>query len=387
MLHTADIKDIISGRIADTYFHRTLHILRQRGINKEVVVEIRAEKLPFNWPWAVFAGVEECLRFLSSLHLDIEVRCLPEGTIFYPGDPTMSIQGRFQDICVHETAILGFLCQASGISTTAARCKKAAGAKTLLSFGSRRMHPALAPFIERNAFIGGADGVSSERGAELIGEEPKGTMPHALVLLIGDTVEATKAFNQYMPSTVDRISLIDTFNDEKFEAIKVAEALKDQLDGVRIDTPHSRRGDLLKLLEEIRWELDIRGYQHIKLFVSGGLDDEQILNLKHIADGFGVGTYISNASTINFSYDIVEIEGKPVAKKGKKSGKKTILRCLNCKKHVHIIGDSAEKENCSCGGKLQPVTKTFIKNGNLIMELPSVQDIRKYVIEQIKEIS
>jgi len=118
----------------------------------------------------------------------------------------------------------------------------------------------------------------------------------------------------------DGLSLIDTFNDEKFEAIRCAEALGERLTAVRFDTPSSRRGDMVELLREVRWELDIRGYKHVKLFVSGGLDEYEILQLNEVADAYGVGTAISNAPTINFAMDIVEIEGKPIAKRGKMAG-------------------------------------------------------------------
>lgn len=98
-------------------------------------------------------------------------------------------------------------------------------------------------------------------------------MPHALILLMGDTVVATKAFDEVIHPKVRRVSLIDTFNDEKIEAIRVAEALGKKLSGIRLDTPSSRRGDFQKIIEEIRWELDLRGFGHVKIYVSGGMDE------------------------------------------------------------------------------------------------------------------
>src|SRR5690606_27067049 len=124
-----------------------------------------------------------------------------------------------------ETAMLGLLCQASGVATKAARIRRLAGDKTVVSFGARRVHPAVAPVIERAAYIGGCDGVSVVMAAELLGEDPTGTTPHALILLMGDTVDAMLAYDRVLPPDVPRIALIDTFQDEKFEAIRVAEAL------------------------------------------------------------------------------------------------------------------------------------------------------------------
>ena len=97
--------------------------------------------------------------------------------------------------------------------------------------------------VERNAYVGGCDGVSVVGAAEMLGIEPSGTMPHSLILLMGDTVSAARAFDDVVNKAVPRIVLIDTFNDEKVEAVRVAEALKDRRYGIRLDTP-SRGGEI-----------------------------------------------------------------------------------------------------------------------------------------------
>lgn len=104
-------------------------------------------------------------------------RALKEGTVFHPYEPVMEIEGRYQDFCVFETALLGLMCQASGVATKATRFKRLAGERPVISFGARRMHPVLAPVIERNAYIGGCDGVAVVKSGEVIGEDPMGTMP------------------------------------------------------------------------------------------------------------------------------------------------------------------------------------------------------------------
>ena len=77
-------------------------------------------------------------------------------------------------------------------------------------------------------------------------------------------LEALRAFNDVVDPKVRRVALIDTLQDEKFEAIRVAEALGKDLYGVRLDTPSSRRGDFYQIISEVRWELDIRGFGHVK---------------------------------------------------------------------------------------------------------------------------
>jgi nicotinate phosphoribosyltransferase len=383
MFHTADSDDIKKGRLTDIYFKRTEEILKSTKKNPVVKAEIFLKGFPCGYDWGILAGIEETIRLLSGTD-SISVRCMPEGTVFRDFQPVMVMEGRYLDFGIYETAVLGLLCQASGIATKAARCKLAAGDKLIYSFGARRMHPAIAPMIERSAFIGGADGVSTTLGAELIGREPVGTIPHALILIMGDTREATEAFDRIIDPKIRRISLIDTFNDEKFEAVKVAEGLGKNLFGLRLDTPASRRGNFKKILEEVRWELDIRGFENIKLFASGGLDEADILDLKDIVDAFGIGTAISSARVMDFSLDIVEIEGKKIAKRGKKSGAKKVLRCKNCFNDLIVLEDrKASEYNCTkCGGSYSDVFISALDKGKLLYSFPLAEDIRKTAISQ-----
>jgi nicotinate phosphoribosyltransferase len=388
MFHIADPKEIKEGKLTDVYFVRTMEILKAKKIDKWVKAEFIAKRFPEDYGWGVLAGIEEAAYLLKDLK--VNVRAMKEGTIFRAYEPVMEIEGMYTDFGIYETSILGLLCQASGVATKAARCKKAAGNRKVISFGARRIHPVIAPMVERSAFIGGCDGVSVVKDAELLAEEPMGTMPHALILLIGDTVEATKAFDEVIDPNVKRVSLIDTFNDEKIEAVRVAEALGERLFGVRLDTPSSRRGDFKKIIEEIRWELNLRGFGHVQIFVSGGIDEKRILDLNPVVDAYGVGTSIINARVIDFAMDIVEIEGKPLAKRGKMSGSKRVLRCSKCF-NDKILPLIKEKENivegsniCSCGGEFQELLLPFIQGRRILWELPTPQAIRSYVLEQLQ---
>jgi nicotinate phosphoribosyltransferase len=387
MFHTADPKDIKAGKYTDVYFTRTMEVLKAKKIDKWVKAEFIAKRFPEDYGWGVLAGIEETAYLLKDLK--ISVRAMKEGTVFRAFEPIMEIEGMYTDFGLYETSLLGLLCQASGVATKAARCKKAAGGRRVISFGARRIHPVVAPMVERNAFIGGCDGVSVVKDAELIGEEPSGTMPHALILIIGDTVEATKAFDEVIHPRVKRVSLIDTFNDEKIEAIRVAEALGKKLYGIRLDTPSSRRGDFTRIIEEIRWELNLRGFGHVQIYVSGGLDEKRILALNPVVDAYGVGTSITNARVIDFAMDIIEIDGKPLAKRGKMSGSKSVLRCQKCFQDKMIPlkkgrGQSTSASGrCSCGGRLKELLIPFVQNRKILWALPKPQAIREYVLGQL----
>jgi nicotinate phosphoribosyltransferase len=387
MFHTADPKEIKEGKLTDIYFVRTMQVLKAKKIDKWVKAEFIAKRFPEDYGWGVLAGIEETAYLLKDLK--VSVRTMKEGTIFRAFEPVMEIEGMYTDFGLFETSLLGLLCQASGVATKAARCKKAAGDRRVISFGARRIHPVVAPMVERNAFIGGCDGVSVVKNAELIGEEPSGTMPHALILIMGDTVEATKAFDEVISPKVKRVSLIDTFNDEKIEAIRVAEALGKKLFGIRLDTPSSRRGDFTKIIEEIRWELNLRGFGHVKIYVSGGLDEKRILALNPVVDAYGVGTSITNARVIDFAMDIIEIDGKPLAKRGKMSGSKSVFRCSKCFQDKMVPnkknrGRSASgMDRCSCGGRFKELLIPFVQNRKILWDLPKPQAIREYVLEQL----
>jgi len=381
LFHVASEAEIKAGEVSDVYFSRTVQILRARGINKRVKAEIRLKSFPqSDWSFGVLAGIEEAASLLTGLPVD--AWAMDEGTLFAPYEPVLVVEGNYLDWAEWETALLGVLCQASGIATKAARCKRAAGERQVISFGARRMHPALAPMIERNAFIGGCDGVAVTKSAELIDADPTGTIPHALVLMFGDTVEALRAFNEVVDPKVRRVALIDTLQDEKFEAIRVAEALGRDLYAVRLDTPSSRRGDFFRILDEVRWELDYRGYEHVKILASGGIDEYEILRLNPLVDGYGVGTAIANAPVLSFALDIMEIEGQPFAKRGKRSGAKQVWRQPGSVQNVVLPAHKPGPVGAD-GRPAEALLKPFVTGGRLARDLPPPRTIRDFVLEQM----
>ena len=383
MFHTANQDDILKGKITDVYFERTLKILKAKKINPVVKAEFIAKSFPDGWQWAVLAGMEEVSYLLKNLR--VRTRALREGTVFHTYEPVLEIEGKYQDFCVFETALLGLMCQASGIATKAARFKKLAGGRPVISFGARRMHPVLAPMIERNAYVGGCDGVAVVKSGEIIGEDPMGTMPHALIICMGSTVEAIKAYDEVLEPKFKRVALIDTFLDEKFEALNVAEAMGEKLFAMRLDTPSSRRGDFYRILQEVRWEIDLRGYKNIRLFVSGGIKEHDVPVLNEYVDAYGIGTSISSAAVIDFSMDIMEINGKPHAKRSKWSGSKRVLRCRKCCSSL-IAPNNKKKHKCSCGGTYSDILVPFTENNKIYQKLLPAKDIRSFVLKQTKQL-
>jgi nicotinate phosphoribosyltransferase len=321
--NTASEEEIRNAEVADVYFHRTMEVLRGRGLeNTPVQMEV-AYKTSDEDAWFVVAGLDEVATLLEGVV--VEARAVPEGTICRPNEPILTLSGPYGAFAEHETAILGFLCQASGVATGAARCKMAAGERPVISFGARRMHPAITPMIERAAYLGGCDGVAVELAAKRLGIAATGTIPHALVLILGSTAETARAFDEVVPGDVPRTILIDTFDDEKFGALIAARAIPDSIYAVRFDTPGNRRGDFRDLMREVRWELDRHGFGHVKIFASGGSDVDYILHLNPVCDAYGVGGAIADAPLIDSSLDIVEVDGEDRSKRGKRGGRKHLL--------------------------------------------------------------
>ncbi len=382
-LHTADYEQVRAGETTDVYFERTERILRARGRNPRVRAEFVAKTLPKGWPWAVLAGTEECASLLEGIELN--VRGMAEGTVFRPLEPVLEIEAPYLSFARLETAVLGLLCQASGVATAAARCKKAAGERLVLSFGARRLHPAISPMIERAAYLGGCDGVATIAAARLIERDPTGTIPHALVLTMGDTVEAVRAFDEVIEPGVPRVALIDTLQDEKFEAVRVAEALEERLHGVRLDTPGSRRGNFREIIREVRWELDLRGFRDVAIYVSGGIGEAAIAELADLVDGFGVGGEIAAAPIVDFAMDIVEIEGEPLAKRGKWSGAKQVWRCSSCGLDT-LLPLREDGARCVCGGTRAALLTPLLSQGQPVGERPSIRSIRERVLSQISNL-
>jgi len=208
----------------------------------------------------------------------------------------------------------------------------------VLSFGARHVHPAITPLVERAGLLAGMDGISHVAAGEVLGREAGGTMPHALLLCFGkgNQEAAWVAFDEAVDEDVPRVALCDTFTDEVDETLRAADALGENLDSVRIDTTSSRRGDFRHILKELRWELDSIGREDIDLFVSGGITPETMRELRDVADGFGVGSYVTDADPLDFALDIVAIEGDAISKRGKLSGVKEVYRTPDGGHHVGL---------------------------------------------------
>ena len=211
-------EEVLSGETADVYFQRTIDILRQEKLNPQAVMEV------FPSRDGILCGIEEVKALLQKVlpASESSIWAMEEGAAMSRKEVVLRIAAPYQSYGLYETAICGMLSQTSAWATAAHECVQAATGIPVVSFGARHVHPSVAAVMDYAAVTGGCQGCSTIMGAKLAGVQPSGTMPHALMLVMGDTVTASIAFDKYMPSDISRVALVDTFKDEVEESLRVA---------------------------------------------------------------------------------------------------------------------------------------------------------------------
>ena len=313
-----DITRALDPARADIYFARSLETLQHAGRDAQVTMEVCAGRA------GVLCGMHEAQALLKTvLPAGAEVWALHEGETMAAREVVLRISAAYASFGLYETTLLGMLASESGWATAARSIVDAAAPVPVTCFGARHVHPDVSARMEYAAIIGGCVTGATPAGAALAGQKAAGTMPHALVLIFGDTLEAARAFDAAIPDEVARVVLVDTFKDEAEEALRVAHALGDRLYGIRLDTPSERGRVTPELVHEVRARLDQAGFRHVQITVSGGLTPDRIATFKETAapvDSYAVGSYISGASPIDFTGDIKVIDGRPIAKRGRIPG-------------------------------------------------------------------
>ncbi|MEO0533051.1 MAG: nicotinate phosphoribosyltransferase [Cyanobacteria bacterium P01_A01_bin.123] len=244
---------------------------------------------------------------------------VPEGTAVFANEPLLRVEAPLWQAQLVETYLLNTLNYQTLIATRAARMRDVAGAEaTILEFGTRRaFSPQASVWAARAAIAGGFNATSNVLAALQLGQNPTGTMAHALVMAIaaleGSETEAFAAFHRYFPGAPLLIDTYDTLAAARHLA-QTLEAGEGTLAGVRIDS-----GDLTTVTNQVRSLLP-----GVPIFASGDLDESEILRLKQagaVIDGYGIGTKLVTGRPVNGVYKLVEIEGIPVMKES--SGKLT----------------------------------------------------------------
>lgn len=328
-LFNIPVEEIKRGFYSDKYFFRTKEILEADGHHPWVTMQVFAKKE------AVLCGVEEVLailRLCADRPEELEVKTLRDGDIIHPWESVMHIEGDYATYAHLETLYLGVLARRTAVATSVRKVVEAGQGKQVLFFSGRFDHYLQQPGDGYAAFVGGAHGVSTDANASFWQLEGIGTIPHGLIAAYGgDTVKASVAFDRYMPKEVLRIVLVDFDNDSVNTSLKVARALGRRLWGVRLDTAEDIRdysveptarpclGVCPQLVCKVREALDREGFDHVKIVVSGGFDEEKVrffIEQGVPFDSVGIGSSLLRLR-VDFTADVVRVEGIPCSKVGR----------------------------------------------------------------------
>lgn len=266
------------------------------------------------------------LEWLAGYRFSGDVDGYPEGELYFPGSPLLTVSGTFADAVLLETLALSILNHDSAIASAAARMVTAAAGRPLIEMGSRRTHEEAAVAAARAAYLAGFAATSNLEAQRRHGIPTAGTAAHAFVLLHDDE---RSAFASQVACLGPRTTLlVDTYDIRRGVENAVA-AAGTGLDAIRIDS-----GDLGVLARQAREQLDALGATGTRIVLSGDLDEYAIAALRaEPVDSYGVGTALvtgSGAPTAGLVYKLVEVDGRPVAKrsasKESRGGRKSAVR-------------------------------------------------------------
>jgi nicotinate phosphoribosyltransferase len=343
-----------TGLLTDRYELTMLAAALADGTaRRDCTFEVFARKLPDGRRYGVVAGTARLLEALTRFRFtDAELTSLaesgavdrdtldwlagyrfggdvygyPEGELYFPGSPVLTVTGTFAEAVVLETLALSVLNHDCAIASAAARMVSAAAGRPLIEMGSRRTHEEAAVAAARAAYLAGFASTSNLEAGRRYGIPTSGTAAHAFMLLHDDEQQAFAS--QIAHSGTKTTLLVDTYDITRGIERAVA-AAGPELDAIRIDS-----GDLGELARQAREQLDSLGATGTRVVLSGDLDEYAIAALRaEPVDAYGVGTSLvtgSGAPTAGMVYKLVEVDGRPVAKrssaKESKGGRKSAVR-------------------------------------------------------------
>lgn len=266
------------------------------------------------------------LDWLAGYSFSGDIDGYPEGELYFPGSPILTVRGSFAEAVVLETITLSILNHDSAVLSAAARMVSAANGRPIIEMGTRRTHEVAAVASSRAAYIAGFATTSNLEAGRRHDIPTAGTCAHAFTLLHDSERDAFAA--QVAALGTGTTLLVDTYDITEgiTTAIDVAGA---DLGAIRIDS-----GDVGVLARQAREQLDGLGARGTRIVVSGDLDEFAIAALRaEPVDAYGVGTSVvtgSGAPTAGMVYKLVEVDGRPVAKrsshKESKGGRKAAVR-------------------------------------------------------------
>lgn len=373
--------------------------------SRECVFEVFARRLPDGRRYGVVGGTERVLQaiadfrftdaelehlaaadvvdngtldYLSGYAFSGDVDGYPEGELFFPGSPIMTVRGTFGEAVLLETIVLSILNHDSAVAAAAARMSWAAAGRPIIEMGGRRTHEYAAVAAARAAYLGGFAATSNLEAGRRYGIPTRGTVAHAFIML-HDSEQAAFAA-QIATTGPDTTLLVDTYDiTAGIEA--AVRAAGPELGAIRIDS-----GDVGPLARQARAQLDRLGAKDTRIVVSGDLDEHSIAALKaEPVDAYGVGTSVvtgSGAPTVNMVYKLVEVEGRPVVKrsahKESRGGRKSALRRFKSTgTAIEEVVFAGENPPPDLGDTDEILPIPLVRGGAQVENLPTLEDSRQ----------
>jgi len=413
MMRAAD-----SPLLTDLYQLTMMQAYLEHGMCDTAVFEFFARKLSEARGFLVFAGLEQALQYLETLHFsedelawlvacgrfsrdfvdyledisfDGDVHAMAEGTIFFPDEPVLRVTAPMPVAQLVESRLINILQFQTLIASKAARIKLAAPDKLLVDFGLRRTHEAEAGLMAaRASFIAGLSGTSTVLAAPVLDIPIFGTMAHSFVLAHESEEQAFIDFARTHPTNV--VLLIDTFDTERGaeKVVKIAPQLAVEgiaIKGVRLDS-----GDMANHARKVRKILDDGGLSKTTIFASGNLDEYELKRMAEMGapiDGFGVGTRMntsSDAPYLDCAYKLQEYAGIPRRKtsEGKATwpGRKQVYRRYE---NGEMARDVLTLEDDTQEGKA--LINKVMESGEMLTPYPTLATIREHAAAELDSLS
>ena len=343
--------------------------------------------------------------YLRNFRFGADVWAVREGSIVFQNEPILRVTGTAIEAQYIETYVLNTLHIQTTIASKASKIVDAAKGIPVVDFGLRRAHDILA---SRAAYIGGCAATSNVFVAKTFGIPKSGTMAHSFILASDPELDAFRnyilasnseleAFRNYGRTYPDHsVFLIDTYDiiEGAKNAIVVAKEMEKgghRLKAVRVDS-----GDLLQMGRKVRGMLDKAGLNYVGIFVSGDLDEYKIDYLvKNNAPitGFGVGTKMDSsedAPTINMIYKLDEIMNSRQRIPKIKLSKDKLTLPKRMPLRIYDRNGLFEKDILALDDEkiegAHPLLVKIMEKGELIYDIPSLDEIRKYHLGQVSKL-
>lgn len=338
------IRDV--ALFTDLYEITMAAVYHARAMRGRATFSLFTRKLPVNRGFLVAAGLADVIRyleaftvsrsaieylrslrrfdpaFLEALH-DVrftgDVRAVPEGTVVFADEPLLEVSAPIAEAQLVETAILNMVHLQTVLASKAARVLMAARGREVVEFGLRRTHGADGGLAAaRCAAIAGASATSDVLAARSYGLRPTGTMAHSFVEAFPSEIDAFRAFAEVFPDGTTL--LLDTYDTVAAAHKAVIVAREMAARGARLAAVRLDSGDLLSLSRAVRRLFDEAELRDVKIFASGGLDEDEVQQLVSACapiDAFGVGTKMTtsaDAPHLDMAYKLVRYDGRNVLK-------------------------------------------------------------------------